>query len=127
MMSNTIRVVTTVLLCVISTVGHSDTPVENLSPELRELLREEMLALQDGMKTILPAYTSGNFEQVAHIAEMMKNSFILKQKITTEQKREIKSKLPKSFLHLDQKFHEYAGMLNNAAKNRHTELVGFYY
>lgn len=127
MKSSPRRVSIAVLLCAVSTVGYCGSAVESLSPELRELLGKEMLALQDGMKAIVPAYTSGNLEQVAHIAEKMKNSFILKQEITAGQKRELKSKLPKSFLHLDREFHEYAGMLEHVAKERHMELVGFYY
>ena len=117
----------TLSLCAASSMGHADSGVEALSPELRALLGKEMIALQEGMKSIIPAYTSGNLEEVAHIAEKMKNSFILKQKITSEQKQELMSKMPKSFLHLDQKFHEYAGMLEHVAKEKHTELVGFYY
>jgi cytochrome c556 len=119
--------VLTLSLCAASSMGHADSSVETLSPDLRVLLGKEMLALQEGMKSIIPAYTSGNLEEVAHIAEKMKNSFILKQNITSEQKHELKSKMPRYFLHLDQKFHEDAGMLEHVAKEKHTELVGFYY
>ncbi len=117
----------TLCLCVVSSVGHAGPGIEILSPGLRALLGKEMLALEEGMKSIIPAYTSGDLDEVAHIAEKMKNSYILKQKITGEQKHELMSKMPKSFLHLDQKFHAYAGMLEHVAKEKHTELVGFYY
>jgi hypothetical protein len=119
--------VLTLSLCAASSMGHADSSVETLSSDLRVLLSKEMLALQEGMKSIIPAYTSGNLEEVAHIAEKMKSSFILKQNITSEQKHELMSKMPRTFLHLDQKFHEYAGMLEHVAKEKHTELVGFYY
>ena len=115
------------LLIVISLRVYADSSVESLSPELRTLLGKEMLALQEGMKSIIPAYTSGDLEEVSRIATKMKDSFILKQKITSEQKGELMSKLPKSFLQLDQQFHQYAGMLEHVAKERHPELVGFYY
>lgn len=127
MISSLRRVGIAIFLCMVSSVGYSDSWVEGLSPELRALLGKEMLALQEGMKAIIPAYSSGDFEQVAHISEKMKNSYILKQKITSEQKHELMSKMPKSFMHLDQKFHEYAGMLEHVAKEKHTELVGFYF
>jgi uncharacterized membrane protein YcjF (UPF0283 family) len=39
---------------------YADSGVEALSPELRALLSKEMLELQEGMKSILPAYISGN-------------------------------------------------------------------
>lgn len=114
-------------LFVVSPMGYADSNVESLSPELRALLGEEMLSLQEGMKLIVPAYVSGNLEEVAHIANKMKSSYILKQKITSDQKQELMSKMTKSFLHLDEKFHQYAGMLEHVAKEKHMELVGFYY
>ena len=101
--------------------------VQGLSPELRSLLSKEMLSLQEGMKSILPAYISGDLDEVARIASKIKSSYILKQQITDAQKRELKSKLPISFLQSDQKFHEYAGMLEHVAKENKMELVGFYY
>jgi hypothetical protein len=127
MMSSLKLAGTAILLYIVSTVGYSSSLVEDLSPELLELLGKEMLALQEGMKAIIPAYTSGDLEQVAHIAEKMKNSYILKQEITSEQKHELMSKMPKSFLNLDHNFHDYAGMLEHVAKGKHTELVGFYF
>jgi hypothetical protein len=57
----------------------------------------------------------------------MKNGYILKQSITDEQKHELITKLPKSFFESDQKFHEYAGMLEHVAEEKNLELVGFYY
>ncbi|MBE9538819.1 MAG: cytochrome c [Proteobacteria bacterium] len=110
-----------------SSLGSADSGVQDLSPELRSLLSKEMLSLQEGMQSILPAYVSGDLDEVAKIARKIKNSYILKQQITDTQKRELKSKLPASFLQSDQKFHEYAGMLEHVSKEKHMELVGFYY
>ncbi|MFL0809417.1 MAG: hypothetical protein K6L76_03285 [Agarilytica sp.] len=121
------RVSAVIVLCLTSSMGYSNSEVEGLSPELRKLLGKEMLALQEGMKAIIPAYTSGDLEEVARIAEKMKSSYIIKQNITREQKRELKSKMPKSFLHRDQTFHKQAGMLEHVAEENHTELVGFYF
>jgi len=36
-------------------------------------------------------------------------------------------KLPDTFIRIDKKFHDYAGMLQHVAEMKHTELVGFYY
>lgn len=101
--------------------------VESLSPELRLLLKQEMLAIQDGMKQILPAFASGDLEQVSDIAGRISKSYILKQKITNTQKHELHEKLSNDFLLKDQQFHKYAGMLEHVSKESHTELVGFYY
>ena len=101
--------------------------VENLSTELRGLLSKEMLALQDGMMAIIPAYASGDWHQISHIALKMKNSYILKQSLSTSQVHELHSTLHESFLKNDQKFHYLAGMLSHAADVQKPELIGFYY
>ena len=101
--------------------------IESLSPELRELLKNEMLALQKGMMSIIPAYVAGHWSEIENIAHKMKNSYILKQRLTDEQKKELHSTLPESFIKLDQQFHYLSGMLNHAAKNKKPELVGFYF
>jgi len=103
------------------------TGIESLSPELRELLKKEMLALQKGMMSIIPAYAAGNWSEIESIAHKMKNSYILKQSLTDEQAKELHASLPESFIKLDQEFHYLSGMLNHAAKNKKSELVGFYF
>ena len=120
---------TTSVICFtyFSAFCYADSEVQDLSPELRSLLSKEMFSLQLGMQTILPAYISGDLDEVAKIANRIKNSYILKQQITDAQKHELKIKLPTSFLQSDQKFHEYAGMLEHVSKEENIELVGFYY
>jgi hypothetical protein len=131
--NNTLTAIVILLLTVTVSAGSADNAdsselgVESLSPELRTLLSQEMLALQKGMQSILPAYVSGEYGEVSKIAEKIKNSFILKQKISDAQKKELGAKLPKAFIALDKQFHEYAGMLEHVAEEQHTELVGFYY
>ena len=106
---------------------HKNTGVEALSPELRALLTTEMLALQKGMMAIIPAYISGNWSEIAHIADKMQNSYILKQSLTEQQMNELHNALSDSFIKLDQQFHYLSGMLNHAAKKEKSELVGFYF
>lgn len=101
--------------------------VENLSPQLRELLRQEMRALQEGMIAVIPAYSSGDLPEVAKIATKMKDSYILKQTITREQMHELHMSLPGSFLKMDDQFHYYAGMLAHVSEARKLELVNFYF
>ena len=103
------------------------SPVESLSPELRGLLSKEMRAIQQGMVEIIPAYASGNWEKIASIAHQIKNSYILKQNLTIEQKHELHTSLPESFVKEDQRFHYLAGMLEHVASNTNAELVGFYF
>jgi len=118
---------TCLIIGAFSTNGYSEGSIKTLSPELRVLLEQEMAAIEQGMKNIIPAYISGNLSEVAEIAGQIKNSYILKAKITEEQKHELHQKLPKEFIAKDQKFHKYAGMLERVSHEKHTELVGFYY
>lgn len=117
----------TAFIALISFNCFSDGGVESLSPELRSLLKQEMSAIQKGMQDIVPAYVSGNLDEVSEIAGNIKNSFILKKKLTQSQKHELHEKLPHGFIKKDQQFHKYAGMLEHVSEERHTELVGFYY
>ncbi len=101
--------------------------VEALSHELRNLLSQEMQALQDGMMSIIPAYVSGDWSEIETIARKMKNSYILKQSLTKNQAKELHSVLPHEFIEKDQRFHYLAGMLEHAAKNKKPELINFYF
>ena len=101
--------------------------VETLSPALRTLLSREMRALQNAMQSIMPAYISGQWQEVADIAKQMKNSYILQQNLTDTQMHELHSSLPDAFLKLDQQFHYLSGMLSHAAEMEKPELVGFYF
>lgn len=132
------KIITTLFIALISTVSlncysesgiksESKGGVEALSPELRALLKQEMLAIQQGMQKMVPAFISGDLEQVSTVAGNIKSSFIMKQKITSAQKHELHKKLPKDFIEKDQQFHKYAGMLEHVSEEGHTELVSFYY
>ena len=101
--------------------------VEALSHKLRHLLIQEMQALQTGMVSIIPAYISGNWEEIESIAKKMKNSYILKQNLTDHQMHELHTVLPPLFIEKDQRFHYLAGMLEHAAQNKKPELVNFYF
>ncbi len=100
--------------------------VESLSPELRNLLKKEMQAIQKGMMSIVPAYASGNWQEIKNIASKIEHSYILKQSISQNQITELHSVLPSQFIKLDQQFHYYAGMLSHVAEKEKSELVGFY-
>ena len=104
-----------------------NTGIEALSPALRTLLTKEMLAIQTGMMSVIPAYAAGNWSEIENIALNIKNSYILKQSLTDEQIHELHSSLPASFIEQDQQFHYYSGMLEHAASMRKPELVGFYF
>lgn len=101
--------------------------VEALSHDLRDLLSQEMKALQDGMMSIIPAYISGNWVEIEETANKMKGSYILKQNLNEHQIEELHSVLPHAFIEKDQRFHYLAGMLEHAAKSKKPELINFYF
>ena len=101
--------------------------VEALSRDLRDLLSQEMLALEKGMMSIIPAYNSGNWGKIEIIGGKIKNSYILKQNLTEKQVKELHSTLPHAFIEKDQRFHYLSGMLEHAAENKKEELINFYF
>lgn len=108
-------------------VYENSSGVEILSRDLRNLLSKEMQALQTGMMSIIPAYISGNWGDIETTAGKMQNSYILKQKLTENQVKELHSVLPDEFIKRDQRFHYLAGMLEHAAKSEKPELINFYF
>ncbi len=105
----------------------ADSALEKLSPALRGLLGKEMRAIEQGMMAIIPAYASGNWDEIERIANKIKHSYILKQSLTQEQRHELHTSLPQGFIKQDEHFHYLSGMLAHAASMKKTELVGFYF
>ncbi len=101
--------------------------VETLSDGLRGLLSMEMLQIEKGMHKIFSHMVRGEFQQVNKIALNIRDSFILKKRLSKSQKAELRTKLPNSFLELDQSFHETAGDLANAAEFGDKDTVVEYY
>jgi hypothetical protein len=101
--------------------------IEKLSPELRGLFREEMVALQGAMLELVPAIVSGDSESAARLAERMRAGYVLAQKLTKSQGEEIERILPEGFLERDAEFHDLAGALAAAAHERRAPLVSFYF
>ena len=101
--------------------------VEALSRDLRDLLSQEMQALEKGMMSIIPVYNSGNWGDIETTGKKIKDSYILKQNITEKQVKELHSVLPHAFIEKDQRFHYLSGMLEHAAKNKKEELINFYF
>jgi len=98
-----------------------------LSSDLRGLLTQEMISIQKAMMSMIPELAAGNYDKVAKIAKQIKESFILKQKLTKEQKRELHHKLPNRFVEMDGEFHKDAGMLAHVSQKKNAELANFYF
>lgn len=101
--------------------------VQNLSSQLRGLLSQEMVSLEKAMKEIFSSMIVGDYDTIEKIAVNIKNSFILKQKLTSSQKEELHTKLPQSFIKLDSSFHKDAQMLQHVSSIKNQELTSFYF
>lgn len=108
-------------------VAHStDGSALELSPELKELLIREMRALSGGISELTPALTEGDWQRVITIAKKIEGSYIMKQTLTPEQKKELHANLPPVFIDYDKAFHGYAGMLAHAAEKKNADIANFY-
>jgi hypothetical protein len=99
----------------------------NLSDDLKAILSEEMTAIEKGMTGLVHEIAHGNWGAIEKTATMMEQSYIMKQKLSKHQLEELHHKLPHGFVELDQEFHKTAGMLAHVAKERHSDLVAFYF
>ncbi|SHE66814.1 hypothetical protein SAMN04487965_0392 [Microbulbifer donghaiensis] len=98
-----------------------------LSPELMELLRAEMRALLGAVQIIPVGIATADWETVADTSAQIRGSYILNQKITPDQKKELASSLPEHFKRMDSYFHLQAMKLEDAAMNHDADLSTFYY
>lgn len=122
-----------VLLCLVTSLFATDsnntqiTGVDSLSSGLRALLSQEMLSIEKGMKDIFSNIISGNYEDIVTKATEIQDSFILLKSLTPSQRKELQTKLPKSFITLDRSFHETAGELANAAEFEDKNAVNIHF
>ena len=97
-----------------------------LSPSLLALLNQEMGLIQQGVMDMVPAIAAGEWGKVSALGQKIKESFILKQKLTDAQKEELHRVLPQQFIDMDMDFHKSAGMLAHAAERKNADVVNFY-
>ncbi len=97
-----------------------------LSPEVMNILIREMRYLSGAMRELSTALISGDWQQATTIAIKMRDSFIMKQELTSKQMEELHHALPPLFAEYDQVFHEYAGMLAHAAEKKNADVANFY-
>lgn len=100
-----------------STVAQGGEPVSpKLTPTLNDLLREEMVAIEDASKQILSALIAGEDARVAELARGIHDSFILQQAMTDEDRKALMEAVPTGFVEQDRAFHEISASLAEAAR-----------
>ena len=98
-----------------------------LTDRLKELLATEMAQVGEATSTLAHAIATGDHATVADLGAKVRDSFILKQSLTPEDKKDLVGAVPKAFLMLDKRFHGLAGKMAEAAGAKDTELQLFYY
>lgn len=106
---------------------HSTHNTLHLSPKLTELLRSEMQSIMTGVQSLAVGIATGDWENVAATSAQIKASYILAQKLTPDQRNELKTSLPDHFKRMDEEFHHEAGKLEISATNHDAQLASFHY
>lgn len=118
--------VITALILFASTIA-ADPVGPNLTPRLKVLLTDEMQQVAEATGDIALAIASGDHENVHRLAAAVRDSFILKQSLTEQDKKDLMNAVPAEFVALDRSFHELAGSLATQAEAKNSELQNFYF
>jgi hypothetical protein len=97
-------------------VGAQEDIGAKLSPDVRALLTQEMVAILGATQTITDAMIRGDDQTVAEQAQRIHDSFILAQELTKEQHEALIKAASKEFLNKDGEFHVVAASLAQAAR-----------
>jgi hypothetical protein len=98
-----------------------------LSPSLRAVLLEEMRAIERSMPELQAAVTAGDLGTVARLGDEIAGTFILRQKLTPQQRHELHHGVPRIFLRMDHRFHDEARWLADAARQAQPPHVADHY
>lgn len=95
---------------------NADPVSPKLPPKLQDLLRKEMLAINEASQQILAAMVAGENVRVAELAQQIHDSFILRQSMTPMDKADLMAAVPEDFVQQDRAFHEISAALAEAAR-----------
>lgn len=98
-----------------------------LTPRLQNLLADEMQQVAQATADLAMAIAAGDHSRVMELGSAVRDSFILKQSLTEQDKKDLMAAVPPAFVALDRRFHETAGKLAHAAEMGDSELQGFYF
>ncbi|PWE31235.1 hypothetical protein DDZ14_13690 [Maritimibacter sp. 55A14] len=106
------------LVAGLPTTGQEAGPVSrDLTPKLRNLLRQEMLSIEQASKDIFSALIAGDDARVAGLAQQIHDSFILQQSMTSEDKQNLMAAVPEDFVARDRAFHALSADLAQAGRD----------
>lgn len=93
-----------------------------LTPKLQDLLRREMISVEEASQQILSALVAGDDQRVAELAQQIHDSFILQQEMTPEDRKDLMAAVPEEFVQMDRRFHKLSADLARAAEDANMEL-----
>ena len=119
---------TIALFLVLQTTTYAADPVgPKLTKRLKELLLSEMRQVGDATGKLALAISTGDHATAKQLGLAVRDSFILKQSLTPQDKKDLMSAVPAEFVALDKRFHLLAGKLAHASEKKDSELQGFYF
>lgn len=105
----------------------SPAPVLTLTPKLRTALVAEMAGLKAGIAELSVSLASGEWGKTAERAARIRDSYIMKQKLSRAELEQLERSLPADFAAMDERFHQHAEGLAHAADMQDHELAVFYF
>ena len=115
------------MLLLSTTVLAAGEPSLKLSPKLRAALLAEMAGLKAGVAELSVSLASGEWEKTAQRATRIRDSYIMKQKLSRAELEQLEHSLPADFIVMDERFHRHAEGLAQAAHRQDHELAVFYF
>lgn len=110
-----------------NTVKQEGTGEIQMSKQLKRILSAEMNGIQSGMTGLAIAIPAGHWEDIIEISTNMKETYIMKKKLSTGQISNFKRSLPQGYLDIDRKFHEAAAQLGDAAREHNASSLILYF
>jgi len=101
--------------CVSGSVLAGEPVGPKLPPKIRGLLLQEMQSINEASRNIFTALVAGDDARVASLAQQIHDSFIMRQSMTPDDRRQLRASVPETFVKMDQGLHEAAHALAQAA------------
>ena len=98
-----------------------------LSPDVLNLLREEMREIAMGVQGIALSLVTADWRSIEKTSTKIRASYIMEKKLTSAQATQLEKALPEQFKRLDAEFHQRAEKLGAAAAGHDPELAVFHY
>lgn len=99
----------------------------HLSKKVQRLLSAEMNRIQNGMTNLVIAVSAGKWDEISLVCEKMEKGYIMRQKLTEEQREEFNSSLSEGYKKINNEFKETLSHLVLAAGEHDGLLVNSYF